>query len=61
MDEKLIELAVDVVDAFDQANTNKMVEIGPYGSTLKGAVEKLRELLNKDKQRTILSKEQAAS
>lgn len=57
--ELLIRAAVDVVDMFDQANTNKMLEIGYRGSYLKKAIEELRAILNQHTQLTILSREQA--
>ena len=59
MDQALIEAAVNVVDMFDQVNTNKMVEkLGKRGELLKDAVERLREAVNVDIQRTVLTKAQ---
>ncbi len=54
--------AVDVVDMFDQANTNHAVErLGSRGEILKEYIEKLREAVNRRGQRTILSREQSNS
>ena len=62
MNQALIEAAVNVVDMFDQANTNQKVEkLGSRGEILKEAVERLRGIVNKDAQRTILSRDQFGS
>ncbi len=62
MKKSLIQSAKDVVDAFDQANTNRAVEqLGSRGEILKTHIEKLREIVNRRGQRTILSKEEANS
>lgn len=56
----LTKAAVNVVNMFDQANTNKTVEqLGTRGQLLKEAVERLRDIVNKDTKRTILSRELA--
>ncbi len=61
MEKALIEAAINTVNMFDQANTNKIVErLGNQrGWLLKDAIEKLREVVNEGTQRTILSKEEA--
>ena len=60
MENKTItQTAIDVVDMFDQVNTNHAVErLGSRGKTLKIYIEDLREIVNQRGQRTILSKEQ---
>lgn len=58
---KLQQLAVDVVDMFDQANTGKTIEnLGSRGEELRNAVQRLRKHLNKKSQTTILSAQQVA-
>lgn len=53
-------LATYVVNAFDQANTNKaIVNLGSRGCILRDAVNELRQELNKEVQRTILTYEEA--
>ena len=55
----LIEKAVTVVDMYDQANTGKAIEqLGDRGVILDEAIEALREILNRDEQRTTLTAEQ---
>ena len=62
MRKSLIQAAEDVVDMFDQANTNHAVErLGSRGEILKEYIEKLREVVNRRGQRTMLSKEQVNS
>ncbi len=62
MKKSLIQSANDVVNAFDQANTNHAVEqLGSRGEILKTRIEELRGIVNRRGQRTILSKEQANS
>ena len=57
--QKLITDAVNVVDMFDQADANDIVEnIGSRGILLVKAVEDLRRTLNQDRQRTALSTDQ---
>ena len=52
-------LAVDVVDMFDQANTNKAIEqLGRRGVILKNAIAKLRASLNLEQQKTLLKADQ---
>ena len=61
MDEELIKAAVYVVDSFDQANTASAIErLGNRGQILKDAVNDLRELLNKDGQKTALTSKQVS-
>lgn len=55
----LYRLAADVVDMFDQANTNHQIEnIGSRGQLLKTSISKLRRKLNLDEQRTVLNSNQ---
>lgn len=56
-----VEEMIEVVNAFDQANTNSAIEggLGSRGEILKDAINELRELLNKGKKRTILTSKQA--
>jgi hypothetical protein len=62
MSKSISQAAIDVVDMFDQTNTNKAVErLGSRGEILKEYIEKLRETVNKRGQRTILSKKQVDS
>jgi hypothetical protein len=56
-------VAIEMVNAFDQANPNHVLDdflknIGSQGQILKNRVEKLRGVLNKYEQLTILSTEQ---
>jgi hypothetical protein len=52
-------LAINVVDMFDQANTNNAVEnLGTRGSILKEAVAELRFKINSEEQKTILKGDQ---
>jgi hypothetical protein len=52
--------AVNVVDTFDQANTNQAIEkTGSRGKLLQTAISVLRARLNSGKQRTILNSKQA--
>ena len=56
MSQTLGSAAVHVVDMFDQANTNKMVEkLGKRGELLRDAVEILRGIVNEGVQRTVLT------
>jgi hypothetical protein len=56
---EMIRKAVRVVDMYDQANTGNAVQnLGTRGAILDEAIEELREILNRDKQRTALTAEQ---
>lgn len=53
------EAAINVVNMFDQVNTNDTVEnIGSRGMLLKGAIDDLRAIINEKEQKTILSQDQ---
>jgi hypothetical protein len=55
----LVRKAVTVVDMYDQANTGRAVKnLGTRGILLDEAIEELREILNRDEKRTILTAEQ---
>lgn len=57
---KLIEEATWVVNAFDQANTAQAIQrLGSRGEILRDAIADLRAILNEDKQKTILTQEEA--
>jgi hypothetical protein len=52
-------LATYVVDVFDQANTNNVIEnLGTRGKMVKEAIAELRFRINSDGQKTILSGDQ---
>lgn len=57
----LINLATEVVDMFDQANTGGAIEVGLgyRGKLLKDVITALRRELNPNGQQTILTEEQA--
>lgn len=59
--EKLLKEAVAVVNLFDQANTGRTIELlGSRGIIVKGAIDDLRDVVNKDRKLTILTREQAS-
>jgi len=52
---QIIEAAVNVVNMFDQANTNDVIKnLGNRGESVHKAINDLRDLLNKDEKQTIL-------
>ncbi len=52
------EAAVLAVNLFDQANTGGVIEkMGSRGFSVSQAIDSLREVLNKDEQKTILNEE----
>ena len=58
-EQRLVDVAVDVVDMFDQANTDHAIEsLGSRGALLKGAISKLRRSLNSGQKRTTLDSRQ---
>ena len=62
--EHIVGLAIDVVNMFDQANTNGAIEklgFDQRGLLLKRAITDLRNALNADEKQTILTEEQAGS
>lgn len=59
--EKLLEEAIAAVNLFDQANTGGAIELlGSRGVIAKGAIDNLRNVINKDRKLTILIREQAS-
>lgn len=58
VDNKIIFAAVQVVNMFDQTGTGKVVE-SSREALLRIAIQELRKELNKDKQRTWLTEDQA--
>jgi len=55
----LASLAINVVDMFDQANTNDVIQkLGSRGVILKEAIAELRFTLNLEGQKTLLTGDQ---
>ena len=56
----VLDAAANVVNMFDQVNTNHAIEnLGNRGTLLKDAVSELRKKLNSDNQKTALNSKQA--
>jgi len=60
-EEVVASTAIDLVNAFDQANTNYMITRQPEGAEAERVVHELRAILNAAAKRTILTLEQYES